>query len=200
MEELNDLLNYESIFSIKFPDFSKENLQKNQDFQFFQTIMEILKKGGWFSIFDDFDDISKSIIPFYSETKDEYMDLLDETWTTFKIPWGIEMNTPVELIGKFNNQIITVADYTLQFLTFSRYNKYVPSNLQIYLSSGNVMCRIIKLYGSSYPDQLLTLVGVKGNPSSVKKMVHYFKNKEEYENVFIKFGDDFAKLMATIEL
>ena len=200
MEELNDFLSYERIFSIKFPDFSKENLQKNQDFQFFQTITEILKKGGWFSIFDVFDDISKSIVPFYSETKDEYMDLLDETWTTFKIPWGIEMNTPVELIGKFNDQTITVADYTLQFFTFSRYNKYVPSNLQIYLSSGNVMCRIIKLYGSSYPDQLLTLVGVKGNPSSVKKMVHYFKNKEEYENVFIKFGDDFAKLMATIEL
>lgn len=201
MEKLNDFLNYESSFSIKFPDLSKGNLQENQDFQFFQTIMEILKKGGWFSIFDVFDDISKSIVPFYSEKEVEYVDLLDEIWTTFKIPWGTaEIAPPVELIGKFTNDHITIADYVLQFFSLSKYNEYVPSDLQIYLSSGNVMCRIIKLNGLSYPNQLITLVGIRGNPGSVKRMEHSFRNKEEYENVFIKFGDDFAKLMSTIEL
>jgi len=200
MENMNksDVI-YQSSFFMNFPDSSEKDLQKNQDLPFFQTILEVLKSEGWFSIFNE---ASESIVPFYSEMKNEYDKLLGN-WTTFRIPWGIDIEATlaVGIPEKLTNDHTILVNPVLQFYHLTKDNLCAPSDLQIYLSSGNIMCRIIKLNSLPYsPSQLITLVGIKGNPSSVKRMEHSFINKEEYENVLIRFGNDFAKLMSTIEL
>lgn len=199
IENKSDVI-YQSSFYTNSLDLPKENpQQKHQDLWFFQNILEILNKEGWFSIFNE---ASESIVPFYSEMKNEYDKYLGD-WTTFRIPWGIDIEATlaVGIPEKFTNDHTILVNPVLQFYYLSRDKLYTPSDLQIYLSSGSVMCRIIKLDSLPYlPSQLITLVGVKSNPPSVKKMEHSFKNKEEYENVLIRFGNDFAKLMSTIEL